>query len=166
MPLCQARNVLLQRCRRANAHADMQTCRMMVRWDKAILRYSSRVRNMVIEQLPGIAEIIQPGCYHLVSHFGLGRESVAWADCTCRLMVSRSGRPQAQKRQGLSGCVYACMNDGDMQASHSLEWRSMVRDSAQDAYHSIGRRRHDEGARCACRGSGEIKRVSGHGGWY
>jgi hypothetical protein len=35
---------------------------------------------MVIELLLGIAEIIQPEWYHLSSHFGLGRESVAWAD--------------------------------------------------------------------------------------
>ena len=37
------------------------------------------------------------------------------------------------------------VNDGDMQASHSPRW-SMVRDSAQVGYHSIGRRGQEEGA--------------------
>jgi hypothetical protein len=50
---------------------------MTVRWDKAILRYSSRVSQTVIELLLGIAEIIPPAWHHLSSHFGLECESVA-----------------------------------------------------------------------------------------
>jgi hypothetical protein len=116
---------------------------------------------MVIEQQLGIAEIIQPGWpawwYHLGSHFGLGRESVAWADCTC--VVEADG---VLKRQTTSTetagpvreSVCGWTNDGDVQASHSLEW-SMERDSAQDAYHSIGRRGQDEGGmRILCRMGG------------
>ncbi len=60
-----------------DGHTGRRTCSRTVRWDKAILRYSSRVSKTVIELLLGIAEIIPPAWHHLSSHFGLECESVA-----------------------------------------------------------------------------------------
>jgi len=54
----------------ADGQTHMQTCRMTVRWDKAIVRYSSRVSTMVIKQLLGSAEIIQAESYRWVVSLG------------------------------------------------------------------------------------------------
>lgn len=57
-------------CNAADGQTHMQTCRMTVRWDKAIVRYSSRVSTMVIKQLLGSAEIIQAESYRWVVSLG------------------------------------------------------------------------------------------------